>query len=117
MMMTRWSGAADIPSLELRRSCFRVPASTGRRTIQASARAGGPTSPPAMASALTRRAMADLFGDPFLEAVAENPQDLALRHVYADWLEERGDLRAPFLRVMLTLAELHEEDPGYLGLT
>jgi uncharacterized protein (TIGR02996 family) len=58
-----------------------------------------------------------MFGDPFLEEVAENPQDLALRHVYADWLEEQGDPRAPFLRVMLTLAELHEGDPGYLGLT
>lgn len=55
--------------------------------------------------------------DPFLAAIVENPADLALRHVYADWLEEQGDVRAPFLRTMLALGQLREGDPGYLGLT
>jgi uncharacterized protein (TIGR02996 family) len=36
--------------------------------------------------------------DPFLHAIIENPGDDTLRLVYADWLEERGDPRAPFVR-------------------
>jgi uncharacterized protein (TIGR02996 family) len=35
---------------------------------------------------------------PFLSAILENPQDDAALLVYADWLEERGDARAAFLR-------------------
>jgi uncharacterized protein (TIGR02996 family) len=35
----------------------------------------------------------------FLAAILENPQDRGLRHVYADWLEERGDPRADCLRL------------------
>jgi uncharacterized protein (TIGR02996 family) len=35
----------------------------------------------------------------FLQQIAANPDDLTLRLVYADWLEERGDPRAEFLRV------------------
>lgn len=35
----------------------------------------------------------------FLAAVRETPDDLALRLVYADWLEERGDERHELIRV------------------
>jgi uncharacterized protein (TIGR02996 family) len=37
----------------------------------------------------------------FLRAILASPEDLALRLVYADWLEERGDPRAEFLRVQV----------------
>jgi uncharacterized protein (TIGR02996 family) len=36
---------------------------------------------------------------PFLRAVFNQPDDDVLRLVYADWLEERGDPRAEFLRL------------------
>jgi uncharacterized protein (TIGR02996 family) len=35
----------------------------------------------------------------FLVALRTSPQDEALRLVYADWLEERGDPRADYLRI------------------
>ena len=41
----------------------------------------------------------------FLEQCLDRPDDLALRLVYADWLEEQGDPRAEFLRLTVTLAE------------
>src|SRR5262249_25691611 len=41
----------------------------------------------------------------FLRAIADNPTDRATRLVYADWLEERGDPRAEFLRVQYDLAQ------------
>jgi uncharacterized protein (TIGR02996 family) len=37
--------------------------------------------------------------DPFLGEVLANPTDQALRLVYADWLEERGDPRGEWLRI------------------
>jgi uncharacterized protein (TIGR02996 family) len=40
-----------------------------------------------------------MLDDPFLTAVLAAPDDDATRLVYADWLEERGDPRAEFLRV------------------
>jgi uncharacterized protein (TIGR02996 family) len=45
----------------------------------------------------------------FLRALLARPNDNDLRQVYADWLEERGDLRAPFLRLEVAL---HESKPG-----
>src|SRR5262249_54392548 len=36
---------------------------------------------------------------PFLDEIRANPGNLALRLVYADWLEERGDARSEDLRV------------------
>ncbi|HEV3145352.1 MAG TPA: TIGR02996 domain-containing protein [Gemmataceae bacterium] len=35
----------------------------------------------------------------FLETIRQNPEDDAPRLVYADWLEEQGDIRAEFLRL------------------
>src|SRR5262249_37551795 len=36
---------------------------------------------------------------PFLRAILAKPGDATTRLVYADWLEERGDPRSPFLRL------------------
>src|SRR5262245_19322229 len=36
---------------------------------------------------------------PFIEAIRANPNDVAARLVYADWLEERGDPRGEFIRI------------------
>lgn len=42
----------------------------------------------------------------FLERIQSNPQDLFLRLVYADWLEEREDPRSEYLRVDGELLQL-----------
>ena len=36
---------------------------------------------------------------PFLRAIFNQPDDDTLRLVYADWLQERGDPRAEYLRL------------------
>jgi uncharacterized protein (TIGR02996 family) len=36
--------------------------------------------------------------EPFIRAIVDSPGDETPRLVYADWLEERGDPRAPYLR-------------------
>jgi uncharacterized protein (TIGR02996 family) len=41
----------------------------------------------------------------FVRALKDNPKDDALRRVYADWLEERGDPRGEFLRLQGELEE------------
>jgi uncharacterized protein (TIGR02996 family) len=51
----------------------------------------------------------------FLEALAAQPEDDSVRLIYADWLEERGDLRGEYLRITVALArllvdDLHAED-------
>jgi uncharacterized protein (TIGR02996 family) len=43
---------------------------------------------------------ADPVEEAFLEAIRANPRDKTARLVYADWLEERGDPRAEYLRVL-----------------
>jgi uncharacterized protein (TIGR02996 family) len=53
--------------------------------------------------------------DSFLRAIFAAPKDSALRLVYADWLEERGDQRAEYLRLGVRFAELpvgHEAASG-----
>ena len=42
----------------------------------------------------------------FLDAIKANPQDMVLRLVYADWLEECGDARCEYLRIDGQLQEL-----------
>lgn len=49
--------------------------------------------------------------DPLFLAVLDNPDDLALRAIYADWLQERSDPRGDFLRLLLYLASLQKGDP------
>jgi uncharacterized protein (TIGR02996 family) len=39
----------------------------------------------------------------FLAAILERPDDDATKLVYADWLEEHGDPRAEYLRLMMTV--------------
>src|SRR5215471_6009229 len=39
----------------------------------------------------------------FLAAILERPDDDATKLVYADWLEEQGDPRAEYLRLMMTV--------------
>ncbi|MEK6235835.1 MAG: TIGR02996 domain-containing protein [Planctomycetales bacterium] len=40
----------------------------------------------------------------FLADIAAHPSDPASRFVYADWLEERGDKRADFIRLVVEVA-------------
>jgi uncharacterized protein (TIGR02996 family) len=48
----------------------------------------------------------------FLAAIRENPDDDAVRLIFADWLEEQGDQdRAEFVRIQVERAALHEDDP------
>ena len=49
--------------------------------------------------------------DDLLLAIAADPGDDAPRLVYADWLEERGDPRAEFIRAQCELAGLPDGDP------
>ncbi|MCI0462318.1 MAG: TIGR02996 domain-containing protein [Gemmataceae bacterium] len=44
--------------------------------------------------------------DTFLQAVQAEPANEQVRLVYADWLEERGDMRAELIRVMQEMAAL-----------
>jgi uncharacterized protein (TIGR02996 family) len=48
--------------------------------------------------------------DSFIEAILADPDDAALRLVYADWLEERGDPRGEFLRTSVALEDLPGQD-------
>lgn len=52
----------------------------------------------------------------FLRGILANPEDDSLRLVYADWLEERGDPRAEFIRVQCELAKLPADDPKWDAL-
>ena len=49
----------------------------------------------------------------FLAAIREVPDDDALRFVYADWLEDRGDPRAEFLRMECLFENLSRRDGRY----
>lgn len=46
----------------------------------------------------------------FHRAIQENPDDDTVRLVFADWLEERGDLRGELIRVQYSLRALGLED-------
>jgi uncharacterized protein (TIGR02996 family) len=54
--------------------------------------------------------------EPFLRAILSAPEDSALRLIYADWLEERGDPRADYLRLEARLAALPVGDEAARGL-
>jgi uncharacterized protein (TIGR02996 family) len=52
-----------------------------------------------------------MTGDDLLQAIIDNPDDDALRLVFADWLEDHGELeRAEFIRVQIELAKLPNVD-------
>jgi len=48
--------------------------------------------------------------DAFLRAILASPQDDAPRLIYADWLEERGDPRAEYIRLLCALDGLAGDD-------
>ena len=48
----------------------------------------------------------------FVQAIQARPADDAQRLVYADWLEERGDLRAEYLRLDMALRRM---DPDHVA--
>src|SRR4051795_10357418 len=48
--------------------------------------------------------------DALLQAILDEPDDDAPRLIYADWLEERGDPRAEFIRAQCALAQLPADD-------
>jgi uncharacterized protein (TIGR02996 family) len=54
--------------------------------------------------------------DVFLRAISAAPDDITVRLVYADWLEERGDPRAEFIRLQVRLREVPLEDPTRTAL-
>jgi uncharacterized protein (TIGR02996 family) len=52
--------------------------------------------------------------DAFLQSIADDPADDAVRLVFADWLEEQGEsgrVRAEFIRVQYALLDLPADDP------
>jgi uncharacterized protein (TIGR02996 family) len=48
--------------------------------------------------------------DGFLQAIRAAPDDDTPRLIYADWLEERGDPRAEFIRIQCERARLRDDD-------
>lgn len=47
----------------------------------------------------------------FLRALAKDPHDTSLRAIYADWLEEQGDLRGEYLRLEQEIEVASARDP------
>jgi uncharacterized protein (TIGR02996 family) len=47
----------------------------------------------------------------FLADILDKPDDEAVRLIFADWLEERGDPRGPFIRLQCQLAHLPDDHP------
>src|SRR5262249_56269648 len=47
----------------------------------------------------------------FLRAIRDEPDDDALRLIFADWLEERADPRGTLMRLQVTRAGLPPDDP------
>ena len=46
----------------------------------------------------------------FIQEILEHPDDDAPRLIYADWLEDRGDPRAEFIRIQCQLADPYDEE-------
>jgi uncharacterized protein (TIGR02996 family) len=52
----------------------------------------------------------------FLQAIRQVPQDDAPRLIFADWLEEHGDPRGPFVRSQCQRVRLRDHDPRAAAL-
>jgi uncharacterized protein (TIGR02996 family) len=57
-----------------------------------------------------------MLEDAFIAAVLAEPEDDTPRLVYADWLEERGDPRAEFLRAECQLRKLSSTEDSFPAL-
>src|SRR5262245_54253983 len=56
--------------------------------------------------------MSTTYEEAFLDDVVANPDDVAPRLIYADWLDDAGQSpRAEFIRVQHALADLPPGDP------
>ena len=53
----------------------------------------------------------------FIQAIRDDPQELLPRLIYADFLEEQGDLRGELIRVQCELTTLPAGDPARAALT
>src|SRR5262245_34046347 len=51
-----------------------------------------------------------------LQAILEDPDDNSVRLIYADYLEERGDSRAEFIRVQVQLSLKENRDDAWQHL-
>jgi uncharacterized protein (TIGR02996 family) len=49
----------------------------------------------------------------FIQAILADPENEALRLIYADWLEERGDPRGDFLRLDCALRRMSKDEEDY----
>ncbi len=52
----------------------------------------------------------------FIRAMLDVPEDRNTWLVYADWLDDRGDPRAEFLRLMVQLRDLAPDDPARIPI-
>ena len=52
----------------------------------------------------------------FRRDIIENPEDDAIRLIFADWLEDQGDSYADLIRVQCQLAKMDEFDDNYAEL-
>src|SRR5437870_4297600 len=48
----------------------------------------------------------------FLQSILDEPEDDAVRLIFADWLTDQGDPRGAFIRVQFALAELPNDHPS-----
>lgn len=53
----------------------------------------------------------------FLREIEKSPSDEMARLIYADWLEERGDERADYLRMECDLHRIGQLTPDFMELT
>ena len=53
---------------------------------------------------------------PLHQAIIAEPDDDEPRLVFADWFEERGDVRGEFIRLQIRLAKMHHSHPDWFGL-
>jgi uncharacterized protein (TIGR02996 family) len=53
----------------------------------------------------------------FIRAILASPEDDAPRLIFADWLDERGDPRAEYLRLLCAVDGLPEGDPRTAEMT